>query len=61
MIPALLIPLIVKVAGYAIDYGFNKLNEMPAEKAAPVIEKMKKNEEKKKAKQKAKETQDVQW
>jgi hypothetical protein len=34
---------------------------MPAEKAAPVLEKVKKDEEKKKAKQVAKENKYVQW
>lgn len=59
MVPVVVIPLLVKLGGHIIDYAFKKLNEAPAEKAAPVIEKIKKNEEKKKAK--AKETQDVQW
>lgn len=59
MVPVVVIPLLVKLGGYVIDYAFKKLNEAPAEKAAPVIEKIKQNEEKKKAK--AKENENVQW
>jgi hypothetical protein len=61
MIPVVVIPLLVKIAGHVIDYAFKKINEMPAEKAAPVLEKVKKDEEKKKAKQVAKENKYVQW
>jgi len=59
MIPAMLVPLLIKIGGYAVDYAFSKINEMPAEKAAVCLEKVKKNEEKKKAK--VKESEDVQW
>lgn len=62
MIPVMLIPLIIKIAGYAIDYGFKKLNELPTEKAAPAFEKVRQQEEKKKAKIKEEEFEDdIQW
>jgi len=60
MLPAILIPLAIKLGGHLIDYAFRKLNELPAEKAQPVIDKVKKNEDKKQAKKLAEGTDNVQ-